>query len=1145
MRKTQNMCMYKRLVLFIVAVAMVWPVAAQSRKELEQGRQRGWSAAQVQRWVDYHTNKRMVSSRAIECEENTNRRDAILNGNKITTEIFNFGSISSPGNTITDIVWNGLGYGYEFGPFVAAEVIDEGHNDPQSVPLRDENGNLVRNAQGDTTWVMYIVSDGIVSNGGEVSPDATEIWGWQPSPCAEPVANFEGLEVVNPGSDKIPTSDAEDRDLDGKPDSWPDSWYNENLEQYVWPGALQQGASNADKEALYFMNDYSNREFNYYPFPSDSTKRGLGLETEVRLYQWANPLAEDAIFLIYTITNKSEKDLDNVIFGMWGDPHIGGPGDWPDDLAFFDRSLNMVFAFDADGRSDIPGRTPGYFGYKFLESPGVGTEIINGQVFPGDGEDNDNDGLVDESWTDGIDNDGDWNVDNDDVGVDGIPGTGDTGEGDGIPTAGDQFDITQPGEPNFEFTDIDESDMIGLTSFASPRFAGNRISNDERVWQLVEPGRFDDVPSEPGDYVFIYGAGSFALRAGETKRFSIALIVGENLNDLRLNAETVQEIYDAGYRFAKPPDKPVVRAVAGDRKVTLYWDDRAERSIDPLTRDRDFEGYVIYRSTDHEFSDQQNITDVNGSRFLFSPLTNLVGVEAKFDLRNDIKGPSPIVFRDRGVSYDLGDDTGLFHTYVDSNNVINGQTYYYTVVAYDRGYAGGGGDAFASGIPPSETSKTITYNPTTDDYIFDVNTVSVIPGPRVAGYVAPSVEAAGGIERIEGHATGAITVNIVDEMAVPDEGSYRVEFDDVDGAIVYSVIDENAANFTLRATPGRSQSLGARNIVASTLQLATASGAVLQEGTDYDLNATAGSVLFYEGRVTSGDQIVAAYSYAPLFQSTLLDNEEANIVFDGLHIFVDDDVLGIDEEETGWAQGGQSIPYAVTVATSGPGRVPQPADYEIRFANGPISNSFNTNLPLPLEVVNVTQANTPVDVFVPDINRNGAWDVDEQLVFVEDIDGQTIATWQVTLEDVGAIPGDGDVFFLRTTKPFQSKDTFRFRTQGARTDAERAKAELDEIYVVPNPYVATNELEPDNPIARAQRGDRRLYFANVPSQCTIRIYTLAGELVDTIEHNSTFDNGKVFWDLRTKDNMNISYGLYIFHVDAPEGSFIGKFAVIK
>jgi hypothetical protein len=36
------------------------------------------------------------------------------------------------------------------------------------------------------------------------------------------------------------------------------------------------------------------------------------------------------------------------------------------------------------------------------------------------------------------------------------------------------------------------------------------------------------------------------------------------------------------------------------------------------------------------------------------------------------------------------------------------------------------------------------------------------------------------------------------------------------------------------------------------------------------------------------------------------------------------------------------------------------------------------------------------------------------------------------------------------------------------------------------------------------------------------------------------------WDLRTKDNLDVAAGLYVFHVDAPGiGTYLGKFAVIK
>lgn len=1126
--------------LLALALLMLSPVAL-----MAQERERGWDYNDQRQWLNRQTAK--GGSFAItDCfEDSTNRRDVILNGNRITTQILNFGSISAPGNTITDIVWNGLGYGYEFGPFVAAEIVDHDRSDPKSVIKRDENGSPVLDENGDPIYVMRIVSDGIASNGGEISPDGSERWGWHPIPCAQPVGSFAGLEVVSDESDLIPVSDAQDNNLDGRPDSWPTSWYNDILKEYVWPGALQQGASNADKEALYFMNDYANREFDYYPFPSDSTKRGLGLEVEVRLYQWANPLAEDAIFLVYKITNKSELDLDNVTFGMWGDPHVGGPGDWQDDKAAFDTQRNMVFAWDNNLVGDVPGRIPGYFGYKFLESPGLGNEIINGVFYPGDGIDNDEDGMIDESWTDGIDNDNDWDPERDDVGIDGIPGTGDPGENDGFPTAGDQFDITKPGEPNFEFTDIDESDMIGLTSFASPRFSGAAVSNDQQVFDWVQPGRFDDIPAEPGDYVFLYGSGAFPLRAGETKRFSIALLVGENLADLRLNAETVQQIFDVGYRFAKPPEKPKLRAVAGDNKVTLYWDAGAEDSVDPLSRSNDFEGYAVYRSTDHEFSDQQTITDINGSKFLFQPLTNEVGVEAKFDLENGLFGPSPIPFQNRGVAFDLGDDTGLFHTYEDTD-VINGQTYYYAVTAYDRGYAPGGTDeAFVNGIPPSETAKTITYNPVTDDFIFDVNTATVIPRPRVAGYVAPSIEATGGLIRESGVGTGDITIRIIDELAVKEGGSYQLIFEDGANGAIYSVEDMNTVSTQIRAVVGKTSSLGFQNINPETFVLARSDGSVLSSPADYILVPESGTVQVLGSSVVDGDSLTAMFRYQPISKSALREGEESNPVFDGMHLFVTDDELSLNEEETGWSSGGNGITYTVETARAGPVRRSQPFDYEITFDNNPIGTGFSNNLPIPFQVVNLTNGNQPIDVFVNDLNRDGVWDVDEPIIFLDIVDDRLTASWQITFDDIGETLGSGDVFFISTSKPFNGNDTFRFSTAAATTNAEAVREGLNDIYVVPNPYVATNELEPRNPVSRSERGDRRLYFANVPATATIRIYTLAGELVDTIEHRSTLDDGKAFWDLRTKDNMNIAYGLYIFHVDAPEGTMIGKFAVIK
>ena len=432
-----------------------------------------------------------------------------------------------------------------------------------------------------------------------------------------------------------------------------------------------------------------------------------------------------------------------------------------------------------------------------------------------------------------------------------------------------------------------------------------------------------------------------------------------------------------------PPVKPRVRAVPGDKQVTLYWDAGAENTLDPLSRENDFEGYVIYRSTDHEFSDQQTITDINGSKFLFRPLTNEIGVEARFDLKNGISGPSPIPFPRRGVAYDLGDDTGLFHTYVDSNSVINGQQYYYSVVAYDRGWNGNDESAFANGIPPSETSKTITFNPVTDDFIFDDNTVAVTPGPTVAGYAPPSVnQGSEELDRVAGKGTGRIRVDIIDPLAVPENGQYVLDFDTHDDQVVYSVTDTQPKSVTFVASAGKTNSLGVSNIIPSSFQLATSSGTALTADTDYSLNAETGSILVLGNE---GAELTATFTYRPVYQSDLLEFEESNPIFDGMHLYVDDDALGVDLEQTGWSQGGDGIPFEVRVATAGPQRIPQPNDYEIVFSDENVATSFVTNLPLPFKIFNLSQSNQELQAFVPDLNRDGAWNINEQIILLEDV----------------------------------------------------------------------------------------------------------------------------------------------------------------
>jgi hypothetical protein len=51
------------------------------------------------------------------------------------------------------------------------------------------------------------------------------------------------------------------------------------------------------------------------------------------------------------------------------------------------------------------------------------------------------------------------------------------------------------------------------------------------------------------------------------------------------------------YRLPQPPRPPKVHAEVGNRGVTVYWDkSTSEQSLDPITKEFDFEGYRVFRS---------------------------------------------------------------------------------------------------------------------------------------------------------------------------------------------------------------------------------------------------------------------------------------------------------------------------------------------------------------------------------------------------------------------------------------------------------------------------------------------------------------------------------------------------------------------
>jgi len=117
-------------------------------------------------------------------------------------------------------------------------------------------------------------------------------------------------------------------------------------------------------------------------------------------------------------------------------------------------------------------------------------------------------------------------------------------------------------------------------------------------------------------------------------------------------------------------------------------------------------------------------------------------------------------------------------------------------------------------------------------------------------------------------------------------------------------------------------------------------------------------------------------------------------------------------------------------------------------------------------------------------------------------------------------------------------------------------------YVYPNPYYAGASWEGTSRFEE----DRKLVFANLPEHCVIRIFTISGDLVKTIEHSeeyngsdarwfstyaepdkSVFSGGEHAWNMLSENAQIIARGTYIFSVqDLESGTYWKeKFVVIK
>ncbi len=664
--------------------------------------------------------------------------------------------------------------------------------------------------------------------------------------------------------------------------------------------------------------------------------------------------------------------------------------------------------------------------------------------------------------------------------------------GDGIPT-------DNIGEPNFDQTDVEESDQLGLTSFSYFTVSGSpNMSNSEVMWNLMTPGYFDVIPNLPEAGNFAFASGYFPMPPLHTERFSMALVFGADSAALFTNKQIVQQIYNDNYNFTKAPPKPHLIAIPGDHKVTLLWDSTAESFVDPSIQNpadqHTFEGYKIYRSTDPGF------TEGGGQ-----PI-------ATYDLKDGIRGyflPQTQTLAALPRFY-LGNDIGLVHTFVDSG-LQNGQGYYYAVTSYTKGNA-------ADNIYPAECSKFVTLDAEGVPHT-DVNVAYVVPQAPMAGYMPAN----GGKVYHEPpvYGTGSVELHIVNsrDLRAVDGNVFQITFGDstytytppqqpfsvtyLHNTASYTIVDKTTGDTLVDKGPVSEETQatlfdGMRlSFLNDTTQLAVSDSA-------YGWNSAGlkKAYPFTAGVYTNGGQMPSLYDpsdYQIQFSPTVVDTSLA-VSPSALPPF-----------------GIPAYPVHFRVKDLSTGQY-------AKFAYVPVTNTLLTP-PRKYYVI----------IIVPSFtngNPNFGWYVR--------FEGDT------TLQ----LPTSSSAKFnLLTEKPFRRGDVFTFTAHADSVNKTLAENQLGQIRVVPNPYVAaTTQEQPLPPGINSGRGTRKVTFINLPPRSTIYIFDAAGQLVRELRMPATQDigNGAVDWDLRTSDNLSIAYGVYFYLVDAPGiGQKYGKLAIIK
>jgi hypothetical protein len=625
--------------------------------------------------------------------------------------------------------------------------------------------------------------------------------------------------------------------------------------------------------------------------------------------------------------------------------------------------------------------------------------------------------------------------------------------------------------------------------------------------------------SNPADRRMMLTTGPFTMAPGDSQEIVVGIVVGQSVNRtasvalMKFYDEAAQSTFDLNFNVPKPPDPPTVKTTPSDGGVLLTWDNHAENYHEaPYV----FEGYVVYQGASQSGPYTRVATfDINDG------ITTVL--DPGFDEQSYVVLPKVAAQgNDGGIRYEFRTNTDV----VRSLPLYTGTTYYYTVRSY----------AVGIGLVPQvlESSDSVRFViPQTPPGGVDLPTAGISVAAAYHQYdtsVPPT--------------TDNIAVLVKDQDKMLD-ASYLVGYKpDAQGIPVWYVV---------RTTATRTDTV-ANNLAEF-----------------------------------SGDE------HYPIF-----DGVQVKLIGAPYHKLLSAEYVDVGPNPPGLVPDpGVGAPFWDPLGTGGgadyafnnfgsaldPAVVTNFNNVEIRFTGGPPGQKAYRYMRCdcaPRTYLLQDYVDVPFTVWDLDHNRqlncgflenfqnaNGVWDPDtvDDFLGPPDDDRQFIQVYASTY-DPNPLPfytttnpdwlnnsanldlqyylwpkathtpltidaGDKFEFVLASRSP---NDYFTFSTKAAnRSNVALAKDQLALVKAVPNPYFAHSSYELD-------QFNRVIKFTHLPQQCTIRLFTLAGSLVRTIQKNDA--TSQLTWNLETDNGLPVGSGIYVFHVDAPGvGTKIGKVAV--